>query len=124
MVPTILLRAKYNPSSAGKLQRLSRKRWQRIIVFFPAVPKFVGLHGFRIRQPNGPGLRAAGDQRQMTLRAGSAKKYQLLAIGRPAGSKIAVHAGSNVADLFHRRVRPKMKIKNGNKTVVLAHGAE
>src|ERR1041385_3458059 len=80
MVTSILLGAEDNPAVPGKLQRLSRKRRQRIIHLLSAMPQLFRICRLRVRQPARPGLRALWNQRQMVLCPGNAYEDKLLAI--------------------------------------------
>src|SRR5215472_16482121 len=122
MIAPVLFGAEDNLSISGDLQRLPRERRQRIIHLFPAVPEFMTLAAFRVREPDGPWLRSQWDQGEATLGAGPAQEDNLFTIGRPAWRKIAIGAGRDVAHCAHSAFA--VYIHHDNQAMVAAIGFE
>src|SRR5213080_4185170 len=113
MIPSVFLAYKDDATRIRELQRLKRKRWQRIFHGIAAVEELVGFAGLRVCNPKRPRSRELGNERPFEFDSGLANKRDLFAVRRPNWTSIAIRGRRDISDLLRGQV------KHGDERVIL-----
>src|SRR5205823_7592852 len=100
MIATVFLACEDDAARIRELQRLKRKRWQRIFHGIAAVEELVGFAGLRVCNPKPPWSWELGNQRPFEFDSGLANKRDLFAVRRPNWTSIALLARLDISHLL------------------------
>src|ERR1043166_1003220 len=108
MLPAILFAGEHNPVVCSPMNHAAacviRHVRKRILQLLAAMPDLLGIPGFGVGNPNRPRMRPVRlDEisfRRIARYCGSANESELLAVGGPLGSRVAVHCRRNKSNGF------------------------
>src|SRR5438046_883959 len=100
MIATVFLACEDDAARIRKLERLKRKRWQRIFHRIAAVQELVGFAGLHVCNPKRPWSRKLRNQRPFEFDSGLANKRDLFTVRRPNWTSIAIRGRRDISDLL------------------------